>query len=250
MNDPHVERLRYKLVCAPGVDYDKAPPFEHEETDFKVRLADGEAVVEMKAHFASEEGAKAVVDPFVRAWEVAVDLQYGPGDLRFKFVKAEVIDRAPTPGVIGVMAATLGAFGGQVNIHLGRNRYPSPIPGFEFSSEVQEMVDLYRAVRPDGERLSVVAYHCLTILEDRAGNRRRAATMYDISGPVLDRLGHLTSDERGSPQERRKAPGGAPYTPDETRWLHAAIRMLIRRAGEHAAARGGPLPQITMTDLP
>jgi hypothetical protein len=41
-----------------------------------------------------------------------------------------------------------------------------------------------------------------------------------------------------------------PPTAAEQAWLEAAVKMLVRRAGEVAAAPGAALPQLTMSDLP
>lgn len=255
MNDPHVERLRYRIVCGPSVDYDKAPPLEHkDEPDFDVRVADGQVVVEMKTHYATEQGARAVVEPFMRAWEVAADLQHDPGDLRFKFDRADVVDRAPTPGVITFRGAVVATATMNATLHLGRSRYPSPFPGFVLSVEAQQMAGLYRAVRMGGERPSVVAYQCLTILDGssgaRRGRRRRAAEKYRIDYEVLRKVGKLTGENVGGPGECRKGLGGTPYTEPQKTWLGAVVKAFIRRAGEYAANPGGALPQITMADLP
>lgn len=68
MNDPHVAALRYKVIHMEFMDYDKAPPLEVEKETFVARIAEGEAVLRMKAHYSTEASAKAAVQDFIRGW--------------------------------------------------------------------------------------------------------------------------------------------------------------------------------------
>lgn len=73
-----------------------------------------------------------MVDPFLKAWEIESDLDLNIGTIRFKFMRADVIDRQPPPpGVANVISAkilggTLKITGGLVNVHITRRKYPSP----------------------------------------------------------------------------------------------------------------------------
>ena len=78
MNDPHVKALHYTVKHGPHVDYSKAPPFEREESDFKIRIEGLHAEITMKSHFASLEEARAAIEPFLRAWSLDMALTYGP----------------------------------------------------------------------------------------------------------------------------------------------------------------------------
>ncbi len=71
MRDPHVKALHYCLVHDNSVDYEKAEPLDEDFGAFRARLDRGEAVFEMKAHHATEEPAREVVDPFTSACEIA-----------------------------------------------------------------------------------------------------------------------------------------------------------------------------------
>ncbi len=69
---------------------------------------------------------------------------------------------------------------------------------------------------------------------------------------VLDMLGRLTTtlgDEiearKLGPQSQLRAP-----TDQEVRWIEAALRLLIRRAGQYAADPQRDWRQLTMADLP
>ena len=81
------------------------------------------------------------------------------------------------------------------------------------------------------EPLSAMAYFCLTVLEQMAEDRSKAATRFCISRKVLDRIGKLCATKSGS--SARKAIGSsAPHTPEDERFLKCAIQALIRRAAE------------------
>ena len=76
--------------------------------------------------------------------------------------------------------------------------------------------------------------------------------MYRVAYEVLDKLGELTNtlgDEvearKLSPQSQLRAPAA-----QEVRWMEAALRLLIRRAGQYAADPQREWPQLTMADLP
>ncbi len=75
MNDPHVVSLTYRIDMADTVDFDRAPPKTVDQGAFRVMLDAGEAKIEMVDHFASVEEAKQVVAPFLRAWELEMDLR-------------------------------------------------------------------------------------------------------------------------------------------------------------------------------
>lgn len=97
MNDPHVAKLHYKIMTVENVDYYNAPPI-HEETDeFAMSLNGETAVFEMKKHFSTEQGARAVVDEYIKRWEVLIGIELEPDELKLIFEKSDIIDRAPTP---------------------------------------------------------------------------------------------------------------------------------------------------------
>jgi hypothetical protein len=85
MNDPHVSALVYRLKHGETVSYDKAAPLEYEDTDFKVIVKGLEAHFEMKGHFATAEEARRVVEPVIREWEFAANLDQGPGNSNSSF---------------------------------------------------------------------------------------------------------------------------------------------------------------------
>jgi hypothetical protein len=96
MADPHVVSLTYRIEKAETVDFDKAPPRSVECKAFRITLDAYKAKAEMLEHFRFVEQAREVVDPFLRTWELSVDVT-NPDD-RFSFVyeSPEIIDRDPT----------------------------------------------------------------------------------------------------------------------------------------------------------
>jgi hypothetical protein len=99
VNDLHVVALHYSVVVGPHCDFDQAPPLKHEEVAFAVEIAGTAATFTMKEHFASESEARAAVQPFIDSWHVVSDLERDPNVFRLEFERADVIDRAPTPGI-------------------------------------------------------------------------------------------------------------------------------------------------------
>lgn len=263
MNDPHVKALHYRVIAGADIDYKKASRLDHEERDFKLTLEGESAIFEMKTHFATEDEARAVVDDFIRCWEIIIGLEQGPGDLQFRYNKPEIVDRAPAPskpGDVTVYAATLRSMirlSGSVQVHISRARFPSPPVRFGVSPDVETMYTRYKAYIEGRETLTSMAYVCLTVLETTAAGssskaRENAARQYSIEYNVLDTLGKLTAN-KGSAAEARKYPKSgkfAPLTSAEITWLVAAIKMLIRRVGEYAYDPSGQLSELTMAELP
>jgi hypothetical protein len=249
MNDPHVEALYYKVVTGPHCDFDNAPPLDHQTQMFDVSLADGRAIFRMKEHFAIAEEARAVVQPFVDAWEVKSGLINDPGDFQLVYENAEIIDRSPTPGATTLHAAGFAA-GTSVDTataHVSRAEFPEPPDEFEKSPEVAAMYYQYTGYRKGQMELAAVANLCLTVLEKGRG-RMGAAKHFQIDPKILSMIGNLTAN-KGGPGARKASGLDNPYQPKEREWLEAAMKVLIRRAGERAASTK-PLPMISKADLP
>ena len=83
-----------------------------------------------------------------------------------------------------------------------------------------------------------------------AGNRREAAATFQIDDMVLKTIGRLSSTKGDGNSMRKFRQGGQvqPLTGNESAWLEATIRRVVRRMGEHAA--GVQLTQLTMNELP
>jgi hypothetical protein len=105
MNDPHVERLRYRL----NVDFslfslENPPPLFQEFDGFRIRLEDEILTVEMKEHHASIHSAKEKVEEFIKDWSIYAALDFDWDILKFEYECAAVIDRKPAPKLPGQTA--------------------------------------------------------------------------------------------------------------------------------------------------
>jgi hypothetical protein len=249
MRDPHVVALHYKIEHAEYVDYAKAAPFEGEADAFKIHIDQDQATFEMMTHFATAEEARAVVNPFIRCWELHVGLEFQPDELKFRFDRPEIIDRDRAPGQIHEASLTMTATA-RIDAQLTRKRerYPAPPNHFVVSPAVEAMYARYALYRDDRELLPSMAYFCYTVVLKAAGNEKKAAEKYSISGKVLKSL-RILSSRKGGPLARKADAIGAPLSPSEEKWLEEAVKTIIRRAAETAAEKSG-LQKITMAGLP
>jgi|SRR5215217_5933814 hypothetical protein len=266
MNDPHVEELVYHIETGEGFHFQDPPPVEDETGAFRMILEEGVVTFFMKEHHPTEEGAKQAVEGYLRAWELDVSLQYDSSELRFVFDRSKIVDRDPppppppgTPRTVEMSAAIVTTSGFSATPHVRRTTYPRPPSNFVADTDARAMWEQYERYKQGRDRLLPMAFSCLTRLEHRARNhpgkgniRTRAASMYGVDYEVLDTLGRLATtlgDEvearKLGPQSQLRAP-----TVQEVRWIEAALRLLIRRAGQFAADPQRDWLPLTMADLP
>jgi hypothetical protein len=254
MPDLRVEWLKYRLVVPANVSYESPPAVRVAHQDFDGELMDGEFKCTMRSHYSAVDQARAVVEDYLRAWEVSAALKDGAPELRFEYADAHVIDRDPTPAgharVIFAAGAEMAILTGTVTVHVTRRAYPSPPTGFSASPIVETLWTRYRRYRDGGEPLLSMAYYCLTVIEAHCGSRNAASDKLRIESAVLSKLGELTS-VRGDHSSARKASRTgaiASLTPAESAWIDHTVRALIKRMGEHAA--GVSVNELRMSDLP
>ena len=87
-NDPHVERLTYRVVHSDDVHYSKAPAIEIEKANFHAKLENEALSLTMKSHTSSEDEARSLVEPFLHAWEVHTGLLLAPDEIGFRYERA------------------------------------------------------------------------------------------------------------------------------------------------------------------
>jgi hypothetical protein len=256
MNDPHVEKLYYRVIIPEHTDYDKAPPISGETDDFGWHLSKEQLVLECKPHFASENEARAVADSFLKAWEVSIGLRQSPRDLTFKFQSSSIIDRSPTQQagtqLYEVVASGGAVVSGQADADVSYAQFPVPCYVFKVSPEVEMMHFRYMLYRKNRESLLGMSFWCATVIKYHFKGYSQASKKLQVSMNVLTKLSFLSSN-RGDPKEARKMEGQAGSTPlssTERMWIEAVIPKLILRVGEHAHDPSAKLPQITMSDLP
>jgi hypothetical protein len=249
MNDPHVETLFYRIEHSEGVDYSKEPLLELPEPKFTIYIENKSARIDMRDHYAAEQDARDVVEPFLRLWELTAALNRSPGQWQFFYDRANVIDRNPPSGtVLSSAAGQLTLTGGRVHVVVSAN-YPPPPVGVACDAAVDFMFHNYRMLCEGRTKLSDAANCCLTMLEFSAGNRKEASQRYGVSLSILNTLGTLL-DTKGGAEARKVKAAQVDFTPAEREWLTTLIPILIRRAAEVAFDRTASHPQITMTNLP
>jgi hypothetical protein len=249
MNDPHVEALRYRVKHLDSTDYDSAPPLEHHDHDFAVRIEKGEARVVMKSHHTTADSARAVVEPFLRAWELEAALFDPKDNFEFEFQNAEIIDRKPNSGGVGVEVRMVVRSAVSVSAHVKRGKYPGPPIKIACDLPTESILNAYRAYHAGRRSLSDAAYFSLTVLEGASGNRRQAARQFGIDASVLSNIGRLTAEKGG--REARKSSGAfVSFTTEERAWLEAALKVIVRRAAKVAYDPHANKIMIGMGDLP
>ncbi len=255
MNDPQVKTLHYAVVHGKHVDYKKAKTITFEANDFTLNMDPKEATFEMRTHYATTEEARAVADLFLRRWEVLIGLEYDPGDLKFVFRQADIIDRAPakTDSTVSIVHNVADqCIAADADVQENREKFPSPPNNFDLSPNVETMYTRYKSFWEGRETLLSMAHMCLTVLENSAGGRANAAKNYSISKPILDKLGNLCA-EKGDQVDARKAPKNRSFvslSDQEKKWIKRVIKAIIRRAGEVAHNPTASFSQLTMDDFP
>ena len=255
MRDPHVESLRYLLRPSEDVTFDQPPPIEWDTDDFHMRLENGVAIFEMRRHYPSKEAAQQAVEAYLRTWEIDAALGSNRAEIHFDFDSAEIIDRdPPPPGTTQVICAGSIVATGKLSMVVTRARYPDIPSNFVLSPDVESIWNRYQGYLDGRELLTTMGYFCLTVVEastgKKSGRRSAASKDYSIEDGVLNKLGYLSS-EVGNVGTARKMPRvPRDHTPQETAWIEAAVKKLIRRMGEYAYDQNFDWPQITMKNLP
>lgn len=253
MNDPHVVSLRYKVTFGKDVDYDKAPPLKEDTEHFVCTIDQQRAIFEMLTHFSSEEAAKEVTDKFLKTCSIFWGIHNGPDEISFLYEGAEIVDRRPDQcNTLSICVSDTMRLSGEVDIQLSRAKFP-PVPhDFIISPDVETIYNRYKGYLDNREKLTSMAYMCLTVLETASGSRKAAAKKYQIDDKVLSKWGELVS-ERGSEMEARKAAKNkafSPLTDKEREWLVALIKIIIIRLGNYACDPSQPFDKITFDTLP
>jgi len=249
MRDPHVEALYYRLETGQQLAFSGPSPVERDADTFSLRLSDGQLVVRMKNHYATDTAARLAVEPYLRSWEIATALRHGPGAMKFVFERADVIDRDPPPPGAGVVLTpvtatiTVGVMAPTVLRTV--SQYPDPPDSFEASPDVVDMWERYQGYCAGEEPLPSMAKYVLTRFQ-------QTEARHTVSEKVVSKLGYLHT-KVGTPRTLRKREADQevrPHTPTEIAWMEDVVRAIIRRVGEWAANPNATWPQITLKDFP
>ena len=193
MNDPHVVALTYRVEHSETVDFKQAPPLTVDRGIFRVTIDAGKATIEMIDHFDSVQAARAVVDPFLREWELAADLKHPEERFRFVYERSNVIDQSPsTSGArIQVPTAHIIMTGFDVVMHVGRRQWPEPPVGIALSPDVETLRRRWLGyVLEKEEKLLAAAYWALSMIEAAPGPSTAS------SGPRMTKRREAEANER------------------------------------------------------
>ena len=252
MNDPHVVALHFKIVHDSGIDYSRAGPSDIQEDSFDIHVEDGGVRFAMKEHFATEQQARHFVEDYIRSWELDALLRGNPGSFTLEFVRSEVKDRSPTPGVVSLGPVTIRSGVPRVRAQLTVRPpgYPQPpVNPLGRSDQIDAMVWRYVRYRPRGRGLPDLANFCLTVLEGLAGGRKGASKRYGIAETVFGRVGELCANKGG--EDARKGKGVShDFTQNERQFLDQAVKEMIRRAAEFEHDPCVSFKQLTRSDFP
>ena len=253
MNDPHVVALLYRIEDDPSVDYREAPPFDHEEEQFRLHIEDQQVRFELKEHCATSEAARTVVEPYIRCWELDASLRTHRFKLRFE--RPEIVDRNPMPGKVSAGAAYFNITipTAQVTVTAVVPSYPRPPSGLTLDPDNPDGVTMYNRYTGYLERrepLTSMAYFCFTMLTKHLNKgRKKAATKYWIDDSILKDIERLSSI-KGGPAGARKALGvSQDLEAAESHFLREAVKAMIRRVAEVAHDPDNDLPLIRRSDL-
>jgi len=253
MNDPHVVALEYRIEYRPEcVDWSGANPLDMRDDRFHLRAEDGRVRFELKAHYATEEAARASVEAdYISNWEFEVGLTRGRGAFRLRFDHCELVDRDPAPGppALGIQASSGVP---TVRAELAPPRPPEfpkpPHVAIRRSPDVDSMYHRFLGYLEGREPLSGMAYFCSTVFQCMGKGHGGATKRLGVSRKVLKCIRKLSS-HKGGASARKEDGRDKPYTLGEERFLESAIKILIRRAAE---VEKGPDPsrtKITRADI-
>jgi hypothetical protein len=248
MRDPHVEWLEYDLQTT--WIFDSPPPLQWRSSAFEVNLYDGILRADMRAHCATVEEARAAVEPFLQTWEIDTALTYGHREMTFRFKKAHVVDRNPPPpgsivtGTVTMVGRASVSAVGEVT----RKTYPVVPTNFMAVPDVISLWNRFEGYKAGREPIASMAYFCFTLLKNRHGSTDTASKALSVDHAVLRKLSELSTNCGDFSTARKMKAILTPFTTQETQWLEAVVRALVRRVGEIASGHS-PL-QLTMTQLP
>jgi hypothetical protein len=256
MNDPFVEELYYSLKLSDDISYDNPPILIEDFGIFKLTLANDNVVIQMKSDCSTEDQARKLVEPHLRAWELDNFLKMGKMELWFEFVNSKIVDRNPLPSdspiILNVHNAEHLLFSDEITIHVTRKNYPLPPHNILCSPDVDSLVKRYEGFLKGKEPLLSMAYFCLSLIESKATGRKNAAHKYNIDLKVLNLMGKLTS-ECGDMKEARKLNKTSTLhklTEPEQTWVRETIKIFIRRIAEYEFNPKAKYSLIDLSSLP
>ena len=217
-----------------------------ENSAFTLNVADGTATFIFQYPLSSLEEAERRICDFIRSWEGDMLLQSGS-------VRRSIdISASQAPGRGG---RANGYFTAKVEGSLAETNTRRQMPWrrhrYWHIPLVRGLVERYEAYRKGRENLTVMAYFCLSAIEQLFQGRYSTASTLKLEPKILSELGRLVSTV-GTVSTARKITSEnhdlRDLTDREVHWLEAVVRELIRRTGEHL--EGGPLSHADFSHFP
>ena len=244
-------KLIYRVTEKEGVNYSNQSTIEIDNEYFRGKLENGILTIEMKISFNSSNEAKILVDKYLRSWEIYSGLIYQKDVLGFTLntiSSIEIVDHknGKPPDIIESFEEFIYS-SGSINSQ-SEYEYTKPTDSFTTSPDVETLWYRFKEYLENREPLLSMAYFCITFLEKKAGDRRRAASQYGIEFDILKNIGELSST-RGDVRNARKAKSlQGKLKHSEIIWIEAAIAKIIQRLGEYE--NGDKSSILKMGDLP
>lgn len=218
--------------------------FSYENSAFRLEIRDGEAEFAFRYPLTVNEGI-ARVNEFVRSWQGDRALQTGslPRDFRLLGWATPFRQVGPLHRMVATVSGPKAAANTRRQMPWRRHEfYEIPI--------LRALIGRYEAARAGSESLQVVAYLCLTALNDYFGEGGVRAAC-SISENVLRKITNLSSTS-GDYATARKISSNhdlRELNAHERHWLETALCELLSRAG--IVLQGHPLEgTLTQDDLP
>lgn len=218
-----------------------------ENAAFSLEIEKGQAIFHLKNTVSKLDEATQRTESFLSSWDAELALQ--TGDRRREFI----LSSREAPGLGGQAfahgTATVTRPPALVTPFLLSNPWLAPaFPGDELVTALIEGYERYRRGR---DRLSAMAYLCLTAAENARGGRAAVSRDCRIQPKVLQTLGRLTSTagSYGTARKIQRDVAVREYAPEERYWMERATCELIRRLG---SARAGTdiETDLAMSSLP
>ena len=246
-----VKAIWYVVTPSELVEYTAGATGSWVTPEFRARLRDGCLVLLPRVPFATEQECLEAAAAFMRAWQAFDILTVISGVREFEYERERVRRYPDMPGARPVSTVS-SSFTVSSSIQAVRPAFPAPPPAFVVTPDVEAMLARYEGYKAGREPLTSMAYFVSTLFETSAGGRASAVARYGVSENVLKKIAHLSSSV-GVKATARKWEGkqaDREHTQPERKFLEAAVRALIRRAGEWEADPSVSAGQITLGDLP
>lgn len=221
--------------------------FIHENSAFLLEIRQGTATFKLHEPVSSLDEAEGQIEEFLHSWAADLLLQTGGVHRKFRLhgsYASGIGGRASITGVLSI------AHSAESKANL-RRRAPWQFHEFEDDPLTASLIARYHDFRKGKERLAVLGYLCLNVLESRFGSRSRLSEECRIDMKVLGKFADRVSMV-GTYRTARKISRShklRDFTAAEQFWVERVIRELILRAGE--VAKGvKPLSRLSAKDLP